>query len=84
MSDKGRVYTWGLNLLGQLGQRDNNPRDFPTLVRDLDSPIKLIASGAGHCMAVDNSNNLYSWGASADFQTGIFVKPQGKAGEDTK
>jgi alpha-tubulin suppressor-like RCC1 family protein len=34
-----------------------------------------IASGAGHCFANDNQGVIYSWGASADFQTGHHVEP---------
>jgi alpha-tubulin suppressor-like RCC1 family protein len=42
-----------------------------------------IASGAGHCLAIDHYGVVYSWGASADFQTGHHVEPTTDEG-DTK
>ena len=85
LSENGRLYSWGLNVLGQLGQGDNEPRWSPTLIRTLkDTQIVEVASGAGHSVAIDQNNIVYSWGASADFQTGIYIKPSGLAGEDTK
>ena len=85
LSDKGKVYSWGLNLLGQLGQGGIHPLWSPTLIQSLkDVNIVKVASGAGHSLAIDQSNTTYSWGASADFQTGIYVKPSGFSGMDTK
>jgi alpha-tubulin suppressor-like RCC1 family protein len=45
-----------------------------------DFVITDIVSGAGHSCAIDQQDTLYSWGASADFQTGIYVKPSQVAG----
>ena len=85
LSENGKVYSWGLNLLGQLGHGDTEPRWSPTIIPGIkDSQIIIVASGAGHSFAVDQSNTAYSWGASADFQTGICVRPSGRPGEDTK
>ena len=68
LAETARVYSWGLNLLGQLGHGDTEPRWQPTLVRALqDICVTKVATGAGHSFAVDSSNTLYSWGASADF-----------------
>ncbi len=38
--------------------------------------ITDISSGAGHCLALDSYGTVFSWGASADFQTGHV--PQGE------
>ena len=46
--------------------------------------VEKVASGAGHCIAINEFGWVYSWGASADFQTGIDVSPSGLPGEDTK
>ena len=68
LSAHGKVYTWGLNLLGQLGTDDIDARWSPTLVTSLkDFKVADIAAGAGHSFAVDECNQVYSWGASADF-----------------
>lgn len=42
-----------------------------------------VESGAGHSLAIDSYGIVYSWGASADFQTGIWVEPKNQIG-DTK
>ena len=62
------IYSWGLNLLGQLGHGDNELRWRPTLLQSLkEKRIVQLATGAGHSLCLDTENTLYSWGASADF-----------------
>ncbi len=62
------MFSWGCNLLGQLGVGDNISRDKATEITFLkDRFISDISSGAGHCLAVDTYGLVYSWGASADF-----------------
>ena len=57
----------------------------PTLVETFkDQNVIYVACGAGHSFAVDSNHQVYSWGASADFQTGIYVKPNIEPGKDTK
>ena len=50
---------------------------MPTEITALkgDRVIVDIASGAGHCLVLDTFGVVYSWGASADFQTGHHVEP---------
>jgi alpha-tubulin suppressor-like RCC1 family protein len=49
-----QIFSWGGNLLGQLGLGDNIPRDVPTEILSLkDRFIADIASGAGHSMILD-------------------------------
>lgn len=69
LSHSGKIYSWGLNVLGQLGLGDVLPRWSPTQIMTLkDALISDIASGAGHNLAIDQSTNtVFSWGASADF-----------------
>ena len=68
LSESGKVYTWGLNLLGQLGHDDIDVRWSPTMINSFkDFNIISIAAGAGHSFAIDECNQVYSWGASADF-----------------
>ena len=54
--------------MGQLGHGDDEARNIPVLIESLVSKsITKIASGAGHCVVIDNHGVAYSWGASADF-----------------
>ena len=85
LSSGSKVYSWGLNLLGQLGLGNTEPSWSPTLIPALkDNCIVDVAAGAGHSFAVDKQGMAYSWGASADFQTGILVRPAGGAGQSTQ
>lgn len=74
-----------MNILGQLGLGHTDSKWTPTMIPFFkEMKISDISSGAGHSFAYDSLyNNLYSWGASADFQTGIDVTPSGQAGENT-
>jgi alpha-tubulin suppressor-like RCC1 family protein len=52
-------------------------RNIPTEIKSIkDRVITDISSGAGHCLALDNFGVVYSWGASADFQTGHYIEPK--------
>ena len=63
-----KVYTWGCNVLGQLGLGDTQTRNSPNLVNSLlERQVSEIKCGAGHCLALDRYGVVYSWGASADF-----------------
>lgn len=72
LSHNYRVYSWGWNRLGQLGlnlkqENINTPQE----ISDLRSKnIENIFWGAGHSFALDSYGTVYSWGASADYQTG--------------
>lgn len=73
-----------MNLLGQLGLGSTEPSWQPTLIPAFrDNCVVDVAAGAGHSFAVDKQGLVYSWGASAHFQTGIVVKPAGGAGQNT-
>ena len=67
-----RIYSWGWNRLGQLGlnlkqEYISKPQEISTL---RSKGITGVFCGAGHSFALDNYGSAYSWGASADYQTG--------------
>jgi alpha-tubulin suppressor-like RCC1 family protein len=67
-----RVYSWGNNVLGQLGLGDKMSRTMPCLINDLSEKQSVVnvQCGAGHSFAIEANGSLYSWGASGDAQTG--------------
>jgi alpha-tubulin suppressor-like RCC1 family protein len=72
LSNHLRIYSWGCNRLGQLGLnlKDENikrPMEISTL---RGKNITSVHCGAGHSFALDSYGSVYSWGASADYQTG--------------
>ncbi|MBA5604738.1 DUF4214 domain-containing protein [Duganella sp. FT3S] len=71
----GHVYAWGNNSQGQLGQNavaGSYYRAVP--VKDASganlSNIKMVSAGGGHVLALDNNDNVLSWGAGSDGQLG--------------
>jgi RHS repeat-associated protein/fibro-slime domain-containing protein len=78
----GRVYTWGYNQVGELGDPDSgdpNPRLARTPVRvhsgeqGLDQyliNIAGISAGHWHSMAFDTNGNVWTWGWNRDGQLG--------------
>lgn len=67
-----RTYSWGCNRLGQLGlnikdEKISTPKEIKTLRC---KNISDVFCGAGHSFALDSYGSAYSWGASADYQTG--------------
>jgi alpha-tubulin suppressor-like RCC1 family protein len=68
----GKVYAWGENNHGQIGQNVQYklwsravPVMNPLGVGEL-SNIKMIAAGGGHALAMDKEANIVSWGYDPD------------------
>ena len=65
---KGKVYTWGANDSGQLGNGTTDDSSVPICISDVaDSPLKGknivdIYSLGGRIIAKDSKGNLYTWG----------------------
>jgi alpha-tubulin suppressor-like RCC1 family protein len=57
----GRIYSWGDNGKGQLGQGDKVTRPAPALVQGLER-VCGIATLAARSLAVTQSGDVFSWG----------------------
>lgn len=68
----GKLYAWGNNNFGQLGDGTIIDKSTPVLV-NLPEDVELmsIAAGAYHSIAIDKNGILYAWGSNADGQLGI-------------
>lgn len=71
LSSSGKVYTWGVNELGQLGNGDDQPTAEPALVASLKDPVVKIGCGLKHCVAITSSAQMYAWGANTLGQLGV-------------
>ena len=61
LTKDGKVFTWGSNEYGQLGQGDND-RYIPTKVESLDGIfIVKIACGEEHTVAITDKGETYTW-----------------------
>ena len=72
-SKKGKLYAWGSNKHGQLGHHDAavklavEPQEI-LLLRD--APIKQVACGSYHSMALTKDGEVYTWGFGAHGRLG--------------
>jgi alpha-tubulin suppressor-like RCC1 family protein len=59
----GKLYDWGYNVYGQLGDGTYNPVTTPEAVT-LASGVSptAISGGADHTLAIGSDGNLYAWG----------------------
>lgn len=71
LSSNGKVYTWGSNELGQLGNGDDQPIAEPTVVPSLKEPISKIGCGVKHCIVISTSYQVYAWGSNVKGQLGL-------------
>ena len=69
--EDGSVWSWGGNLLGELGVGDSNNRVVPTQIERLDGPKQIVAAvrqlGAATAALYDDGT-VYAWG-------GILLQP---------
>ncbi|MCY1073951.1 RCC1 domain-containing protein [Archangium lansingense] len=70
----GRLYTWGQNTQGQLGQGDTTARSTPVVVADL-SRVASIAINSNSSLAVREDGTVWTWGANASGQLGLGSPP---------
>ncbi|KAI6205111.1 putative E3 ubiquitin-protein ligase HERC4 [Aphelenchoides besseyi] len=67
----GRIYAFGGNTFGQLGNDDRKDQPSPSLVVDLrNQPVVSIAAGSNHSVVL-TPNRLYSFGMNSNGQLGI-------------
>ena len=67
----GKLYAWGDDFYGELGDGTMNDSDTPVVV-SLPAGVRpvTIAGGGGVGYAIGSDGNLYSWGLNSDGQLG--------------
>jgi alpha-tubulin suppressor-like RCC1 family protein len=71
LSSSGKVYTWGTNELGQLGNGDDQPTAEPGVVTALSESISKIGCGLKHWIVISTTYQVYSWGWNVKGQLGV-------------
>ncbi len=69
LTSDGRVYAWGLNVDGQLGDGTGTDRATPTLV-SLPTSATFVAAGYQHSVALTADGRAYAWGLNATGELG--------------
>jgi alpha-tubulin suppressor-like RCC1 family protein len=74
LDSTGKVYCWGLNDMGQLGNTNTESSAFPGLVYAKGvlsgKIVRAISSGAQFTVALDSAGVLYAWGKGTEGQLG--------------
>jgi len=65
----GKVWAWGGNASGQLGDGETEDRAQPKIIPDLHD-IRAIAAGDGFSLALDSSGVVWAWGNNVLGQLG--------------
>ena len=71
LSSEGKVYSWGANDQGQLGNGTTTDSNLPVEVKVEGTPMagkKIVqtAIGVTHSMALDSEGKVYSWGENTN------------------
>ncbi len=78
--DDGTVWAWGDNRFGQLGDGTLIERSAPVRALGFSGPVRAIAAGDNHSVALQENGRVYTWGANDRRQLGVshtFVVTQG-------
>ena len=67
--DDGRVFAWGANTLGQIGDNTRDAAATPVAVKDL-TGVTQIAAGNTHALALRSDGSVWAWGGNASGQLG--------------
>jgi alpha-tubulin suppressor-like RCC1 family protein len=71
ITETGKLYTWGYNYYGQLGDGTTTQRNTPTLI-DAFGGEKIVAVSlwGNHSSAITETGKLYTWGYNTQGQLG--------------
>ncbi|MDR0596872.1 MAG: Ig-like domain-containing protein [Clostridiales Family XIII bacterium] len=80
LGSDGKVYTWGENYYGQLGDGTNGSLTVPAAVSMLDGKnIVSIAAGPSFALALGSDGKIYAWGENYYGQLGNGQKGPNKS-----
>ncbi|MCL2444968.1 IPT/TIG domain-containing protein [Candidatus Saccharibacteria bacterium] len=79
LDSEGRVFAWGMNVWGQLGNSTGTTTASNTPVAvDMSGAlhgrsIVQIEAGETHSLALDSEGQIFAWGNNWEFQLGIYL-----------
>ena len=66
-TNDGKLFGWGRNEFGQLGNGDKKDKKEPVLISD-SLNIKYIISESNYTIAITTNNELFGWGRNAGYR----------------
>ncbi len=75
LTRSGRVFAWGGNRFGQVGQDGAAVISLPSAVSGLPQgdPVVAVAVGAAHTLALTRAGRVYAWGDQGTGQLGVIT-----------
>lgn len=70
IDQEGRVWAWGRNTFGQLGDGSTSDLSNVVPVKGLENIVAVVA-GCEHSLALDNGGKVWAWGRNNNGQLGI-------------
>jgi alpha-tubulin suppressor-like RCC1 family protein len=74
LTSDGKVYAWGWNLSGQLGNNSTTNSGYPVAVVSngalTGKTVVAIAAGVGHSLALTSDGKVFAWGSNTYGQLG--------------
>jgi alpha-tubulin suppressor-like RCC1 family protein len=71
LTTSGRVYTWGYNVYGQLGDDTTTQKEVPTeITSNITGTVTQLVAGHNHSMALTSTGRVYTWGRNNTGQLG--------------
>ncbi|MET9020691.1 hypothetical protein ABZV93_11955, partial [Actinopolymorpha sp. NPDC004070] len=70
LTTAGDVLAWGDNADGQLGNGSNDDSNVPVEVDIPPNPVRQLAAGGAHSLALTTAGDVLAWGDNADGQLG--------------
>lgn len=69
ITESGKLYTWGYNYYGQLGNGSTDERHIPTCIIS-GKKVVDVSLGWAHSAALIESGELYTWGSNSEGKLG--------------
>jgi len=66
----GQAWAWGFNNYGQLGNNNRTPKSTPVSIYGSYEFCQISAGYEGHSIALDSSNQAWTWGQNSNGQLG--------------
>jgi uncharacterized repeat protein (TIGR02543 family) len=74
ITNSGKLYAWGLNESGQLGDGSVISRNRPTLIAfsglQIGETIQSVSAGTSHSLALTTNGRVYAWGRNSNRELG--------------
>ncbi|GFR39917.1 hypothetical protein Agub_g424 [Astrephomene gubernaculifera] len=71
VTDDGTLFTFGINEWGQLGHSNRDKFVAAPIEVGLPDPVKAVAAGGHHTLALTTAGEVWSWGMAGEGQLGL-------------